>query len=79
LKSFLTTNLPATKSSKKQKFLLGIAEPKLGSEIFNETGITASFNESIEELLRGIRAHLPKLLKKLSDEDMTRAQLGLAH
>ena len=79
MKSFLTTNLPATKSSKKQKFLLGIAEPKLGSEIFNETGITASFNESIEELLRGIRAHLPKLLKKLSDEDMTRAQLGLAH
>lgn len=79
LKNFLITNLPATKSSKKQKFLLGIAEPKLGSEIFAETSITASFNESIEELLRGIRTHLPKLLKKLSDEDMTRAQLGLAH
>ncbi len=71
--------MPATKTSKKQKFLLGIAEPKLGSEIFGETGITASFNESIEELIRGIRAHLPKLMKKLSDEDMTRAQLGLAH
>lgn len=79
LKSFLTTNLPATKAAKKQKFLLGIAEPKLGSEIFAETGITASYNESIEELIRGIRTHLPKLLKKLSDEDMTRAQLGLAH
>ena len=79
LKSFLGTNLPATKSSKKQKFLLGIAEPKLGSEIFSETGVTASYNESIEELLRGVRTHLPKLLKKLSDEDMTRAQLGLAH
>jgi len=47
--------------------LLGIAEPKLGSEIFADTGITASFNESIEELLRGIRTHLPKLMKKLSD------------
>jgi nucleolar protein 56 len=79
LKNFLNTNLPATKSSKKQKFLLGIAEPKLGSEIFSETGVTASFNESIEELIRGIRTHLPKLMKKLSDEDMTRAQLGLAH
>ena len=79
LKNFLITNLPATKTSKKQKFLLGIAEPKLGSEINSETGITASFNESIEELIRGIRTHLPKLLKKLSDEDMTRAQLGLAH
>ena len=73
LKNFLISNLPATKSSKKQKFLLGIADPKLGQEIFSETGFTASFNESIEELNRGIRAHLPKLLKKLSDEDMTRA------
>lgn len=79
LKNFLISNLPSTKSSKKQKFLLGIADPKLGSIIFEETGITASFNESIEELLRGIRQHLPKLLKKMSDEDMTRAQLGLAH
>ena len=79
LKNFLTQNLPATKTSKKQKFLLGIAEPKLGAEIFAETSVTASFNESIEELIRGIRTHLPKLMKKLSDEDMTRAQLGLAH
>ncbi len=30
LKKFLTTNLPATKSAKKQKFMLGIAEPRLG-------------------------------------------------
>jgi len=30
LKSFLKTHLPATKSSKKQKFLLGIADPKMG-------------------------------------------------
>ena len=59
--------------------MLGIAEPKLGSEIFAETGITASYNESIEELIRGVRTHLPKLMKKLSDEDLTRAQLGLAH
>ena len=34
LKSFLTTHLPATKSSKKQKFALGISDPKLGQEIF---------------------------------------------
>ena len=79
LKNFLVSNLPATKSSKKQKFLLGIAEPKFGQEIFSETGVTASYNESIEELIRGIRTHITKLLKKLSDEDMTRAQLGLAH
>lgn len=32
LKNFLVTNLPATKSAKKQKFLLGIGEPRLGQE-----------------------------------------------
>ena len=32
LKKFLTTHLPATKSSKKQKFLLGIVDPKMGQE-----------------------------------------------
>mmetsp|Transcript_45577 Transcript_45577/g.61903 ORF Transcript_45577/g.61903 Transcript_45577/m.61903 type:complete len:106 (+) Transcript_45577:33-350(+) len=30
LKAFLTAHLPATKSSKKQKFALGISDPKLG-------------------------------------------------
>jgi nucleolar protein 56 len=30
LKNFLITNLPATKSSKKQKFLLGVGDPKMG-------------------------------------------------
>jgi nucleolar protein 56 len=47
--------------------------------IFGETGFTASFNESIEELLRGIRTHFPKLLKKVNEEDIKKAQLGLAH
>ena len=32
LSSFLTTNLPSAKSSKKQKFMLGIADPKMGQE-----------------------------------------------
>ena len=30
LKTFLQSHLPATKSSKKQKFLLGICDPKMG-------------------------------------------------
>ena len=63
LKSFLTTHLPATKSSKKQKFALGISDPKLGQEIFSETGITASYNETTVELLRGIRTHFAKIIK----------------
>ena len=32
LQSFLTSHLPATKSSKKQKFMLGISDPKMGKE-----------------------------------------------
>jgi len=64
LKNFLTTHLPATKSSKKQKFALGISDPKLGTEIYNDTGITASYNETIVELMRGIRTHLNKIIKR---------------
>lgn len=63
LKTFLTTHLPATKSSKKQKYLLGISDPKMGQELHAETGITASWNESISELQRGIRTHLVKIMK----------------
>ena len=79
LKNFLTTNLPATKSAKKQKFMLGVADPKLGQPIFKETGFTASYNDSIEELIRGIRTHLAKIMKKVNEEDLKKAQLGLAH
>lgn len=63
LSQFLTSKLPATKSSKKQKFALGISDPKLGQEIFGETGITASYNETTTELLRGIRMHFTKMIK----------------
>jgi len=61
LKNFLVTHLPATKSSKKQKFALGISEPRVGSLIFEATGITASFNDTIVELMRGIRTHFCKI------------------
>ena len=47
--------------------------------IFNETGITASYNDSIAELQRGVRTHFVKIMKKIEDEDMSRAQLGLGH
>ena len=63
LKNFLTTHLPATKSSKKQKFALGICDPRLGQEIFQETGITASYNDTTVELMRGIRTHFAKIIK----------------
>ena len=79
LKHFLVTNLPTTKSAKKQKFMLGLCEPKLGAEIFQQCGFTASFNDQIEELVRGVRTHFAKLLKKVQEGDLRKAQLGLAH
>ena len=62
LKNFLTTYLPATKSSKKQKFALGISDPKLGPELFSETGITAVHNDTTMEMIRGIRTHYAKII-----------------
>jgi nucleolar protein 56 len=79
MKNFLTTSLPATKSSKKQKFLLGIADPNMGREIFEETGITATTNDSVRELMRGIRTHFVKIMKKIEEEDVRKASLGLGH
>jgi len=44
----------------------------MGQEIFAETGITASYNESIAELQRGVRTHIDKLLK-VDTVDVTKA------
>merc|ERR1719272_1651935 len=79
LKNFLATYLPASKSSKKQKFALGISDAKLGPELFAETGITAIHNDTTMEMIRGIREHYAKLLDNLTDAEVTKAQLGLGH
>uniref|UniRef100_A0A7S3HYU7 Nucleolar protein 56 n=1 Tax=Favella ehrenbergii TaxID=182087 RepID=A0A7S3HYU7_9SPIT len=79
LKNFLATYLPASKSSKKQKFALGISDAKLGPELFSDTGITAVHNDTTMEMIRGIRMHYAKLLQNLTDAEVTKAQLGLGH
>lgn len=60
LKNFLTTNLPKVKKDKGAKFKLGVAEPKLGSAIQEETGVPCECNEFVGELLRGVRAHFAR-------------------
>jgi len=35
----------------------------MGREIFEETGITATTNDSVRELIRGIRTHFVKIMK----------------
>jgi len=51
----------------------------MGREIFEETGITATTNDSIRELIRGIRTHFVKIMKKIEEEDVRKASLGLGH
>jgi len=33
----------------------------------------------VRELIRGIRTHFVKIMKKVEEEDVRRAQLGLGH
>jgi nucleolar protein 56 len=73
-------NLP--KSSKKS-IVLGVADKNLAGSIKAvfpsvdcETGDTS---EVVQDLLRGVRLHAPKLLKQLQEGDVERAQLGLGH
>lgn len=68
LKNFLATYLPATKSSKKQKFALGISDARLGPELFQETGITAIHNDTTMEMMRGIRTHYSKIVDSKSKQ-----------
>ncbi|XP_022135070.1 nucleolar protein 56-like [Momordica charantia] len=79
LRSFLEINLPKVKEGKKAKFVLGLAEPKIGSNIFEETKIPCQSNEFVLELLRGVRLHFDKFIKDLKSGDLEKAQLGLGH
>lgn len=77
----MEVNLP--KTGKKNKITLGVADKNLAGSIKAafagvecETGDTS---EIVQDMLRGIRQHAPKLLKQLQDGDVERAQLGLGH
>jgi len=79
LRNFLELNLPKVKEGKKPKFSLGVAEPKLGSQIFEILRIPCQSNDFVLELLRGIRLHLHTFIKDLKEVDLEKAQLGLGH
>ncbi|KAJ3683807.1 hypothetical protein LUZ60_014034 [Juncus effusus] len=79
LRNFLELNLPKVKEGKKPKYSLGVAEPKLGSQISEVTKIPCQCNEFVLELLRGVRLHFDKFIKDLKPTDLEKAQLGLAH
>lgn len=80
LKDFLTRNLPKSgKEGKKSKFALGMIDAKLANAIQEGTGLKCVCDEIVGEVLRGVRNHLTHFIKGLSDMDLNRSQLSLAH
>lgn len=74
---FLESNLPA--KSKKEKFTLGVADPKLGAAIAEALKISCSHIGAVPEIIRGCRMHFHNLVKKVTDKSCGIAQLGLGH
>lgn len=79
LGDWLEMNLPKTKPGKKAKHSLGVIDHKIGNVIQESLGINCESNDTVLELIRGIRLHFTRFLKALSEEDHTQAILGLSH
>ncbi|KAD4889070.1 hypothetical protein R6Q59_034043 [Mikania micrantha] len=79
LRNFLELSLPKVKEGKKPKFSLGVADPKIGSHIYEETKIPCQSNEFVLELIRGVRLHFDRFIDNLKSGDLEKAQLGLGH
>ncbi|CAF0955898.1 unnamed protein product [Adineta steineri] len=77
LRTFLDTNLP--KEKKRAKMILGVADTRIGSTINELFSITCQHTGVVPELLRGLRLHFPNLIKGLTDQNQSKAQLGLGH
>ncbi|XP_026572945.1 nucleolar protein 56 [Pseudonaja textilis] len=75
LRLLLETSLPA----KKKKVLLGVGDPKIGAAIQEELGYPCQTGGVVAELLRGIRLHFHSLIKGLTAQAASKAQLGLGH
>ncbi|XP_065519198.1 nucleolar protein 56 [Lathamus discolor] len=75
LRLLLETAMPA----KKKKALLGVADAKLGAAILEELGYQCQTGGVVAELLRGIRLHFHALVKGLTAQSASKAQLGLGH
>ncbi|KAF2259991.1 Nop domain-containing protein [Lojkania enalia] len=81
LRATLETNLP--KAGKKKTITLGVSEKTLAGSIKavfpNLTCETSETSEVVADLLRGLRQHSQKLIKKLQPGDIERSILGLGH
>jgi hypothetical protein len=81
LRATLETNLP--KAGKKKTITIGISEKNLAGSIKaafpNLSCETSDTSEVVADLLRGLRQHSGKLIKKLQPGDIDRSILGLGH
>merc|ERR1711884_84722 len=75
LKFFLQSNMP----KKLKKVTLGVLDPKLVAAVSESIGVKVSHYGVVPEIIRGIRLHFAKLIKGMSGEVSTKAQLGLGH
>lgn len=66
-------------STKRNPVVLGVADPKLGAHITETLGIKCELGNAVSEILRGIRLHFHSLVKGLTSQSATTAQLGLGH
>ncbi|KAI1285982.1 Nucleolar protein 56 [Halotydeus destructor] len=72
---FLETNVP--KSKKKDKVILGISDPKIGSAIQDNLSFTCQHTGVVPEVLRGIRLHSAHLVDGLTSSSVSSAELSL--
>uniref|UniRef100_A0A8C5Q2G9 Nucleolar protein 56 n=1 Tax=Leptobrachium leishanense TaxID=445787 RepID=A0A8C5Q2G9_9ANUR len=75
LKLLLETNMPV----KKKKALLGVGDAKIGAAVQEELKIPCQTGGVVAEILRGIRLHFHALVKGLTAQSASKAQLGLGH
>ncbi|XP_066502428.1 nucleolar protein 56 [Hoplias malabaricus] len=76
LKLFLETNLP---SGGKKKPMLGVADGKIGAALQEELGLSIQTGGVVAEIIRGVRLHFHSLVKGLTAQAASKAQLGLGH
>jgi len=79
LKLFLETNMPKPGKKEAKAIQLGVADSKIASSINEAAGVVCTHTGVVPEILRGIRAHFPNLVKGLTDKSQSKAQLGLGH
>ncbi|KAI1900456.1 hypothetical protein AGOR_G00050120 [Albula goreensis] len=77
LKLFLETNLPSP--GKKKKAVLGVGDAKIGAALQEELGFSCQTGGVVAEILRGVRLHFHTLVKGLTAQAASKAQLGLGH